>query len=346
MIRVLVVEDSPTVSLLIKSILNSDPDIMVIDCAKNGEEGVAKTLSLNPDLITMDIHMPGIDGFEATRRIMALKPKPIIVVTSSMNHKEVNLSFKALEAGALAIVEKPSGPGNPRFDFIVNELIRVVKLMNEVKVVGRRINTRPLQGPIPVHKANQVPEIIGIAASTGGPAALATILCNFPSKITLPILIVQHISTGFDEGLAEWLSTVSVHNVSLAKNGQPIVDGQIYIAPQGSHMGVNKNKQIILDAHTGNIGSFRPSATYLFNSIAHSYGSNAIGVVLTGMGNDGSTGLISLHAAGGYVIAQDEASCVVYGMPGSAVAAGIVDLILPLDHIAITLTNLMNGGKP
>ncbi|MCE1253728.1 MAG: chemotaxis-specific protein-glutamate methyltransferase CheB [Anaerolineae bacterium] len=341
MIKVLIVEDSPTLCLLIKSILEADPEIKVIDIAHNGEEGVLKTVTLNPDLVTMDIHMPGIDGFEATRRIMAQTPRPIIIVTSSLDQNEVKLSFRALEAGALVVIEKPSGPNSPRFQQTSQELIKMVKLMADVKVVGRRFNGKKTAPFVPPPLIKSIPEIIGIGVSTGGPAALATILGNMPLDFRIPILIVQHIAVGFDEGLAEWLSSVTRRKVSLAINGQAINKNDILIAPQGKHMGVDGTRHIILDYKSEAIGAFRPSASYLFHSIARVYGSRAVGLILTGMGNDGTSGLLSIHAAGGFVIAQNEATSVVYGMPGSAVAAGAVDQVLPLDQIAPTLTKLL-----
>ncbi len=341
MIRVLVVEDLPTVCLLLKSILDSDPDITVIDTAQNGEEGLRKTLALNPDLITMDVHMPGMDGFEATRRIMAQMPKPIVIVTGSVDPHEVKLSFQVLEAGALAVVEKPSGPGNPNFQEDVKELIKTIKIMADVKVVGRRSSSRPQKLSTASFKAAGQVELIAIGASTGGPAALSTVLSGLPVDFPKPILIVQHISAGFEVGLAEWLSSITHRRVVLAQDGQPLSTGQVLVAPQGKHLGVSAAKHVMLDSHTEAIGSFRPSVTYLFQSVARAYGSHAVGVILTGMGSDGTPGLSAFHKAGGHVIAQDEASCVVYGMPGAAVAAGAVDQILPLDRIAGALSVLL-----
>jgi two-component system chemotaxis response regulator CheB len=349
MIRVLIVEDSPTVCLLLKSILDSDPDITVIDTASSGEEGLRKTLALNPDLVTMDVHMPGIDGFETTRRIMAQTPKPIIIVTGSIDPREVKLSFHALEAGALAVVEKPSGPGSPKFQHDAKELIKAVKLMADVKVVGQRLSSRP-QRPVAVSirpkPVGQI-DLIAIGASTGGPAALFTVLNGLPLNFPVPILIVQHISLGFDVGLAEWLSSTTRHGVTLARDGQLLAAGQVLIAPQGTHLGVNGTKRVLLDARTDAIGSFRPSVTYLFESVARVYGSRAVGVILTGMGMDGAAGLPAFHEAGGYIIAQDEASSVVYGMPRAAVATGVVDQVLPLNRIAGTLSVLLQmENKP
>jgi two-component system chemotaxis response regulator CheB len=340
MIRVLIVEDSPTVILLLKSVLDADPDIQVVGVARNGEEGLQKVLEVNPDLITMDIHMPGMDGFETTRRIMAQNPRPIVIVTASMDPSEVKRSFQALEAGALAMVEKPAGPTDPRFAVQVKELIRTIKLMADIKVVGRRTVVRPGRPARTTAQLPSIVEMIAVAASTGGPAALSHLLSRLPILST-PMLIVQHISNGFDSGLADWLSATTGHRVTLARDGQMLTAGQILLAPQGAHLGVSAGKRVVLDTTTAPVGPFRPSATYLFQSVARVYGLRAVGVILTGMGRDGVDGLWSLHEAGGYVIAQDESSSVVYGMPGAAAQAGIVDQVLPLDRIANALMKLL-----
>jgi two-component system chemotaxis response regulator CheB len=342
MIRVLIVDDSPTVALLLRAILNADPEITVVATARSGEEGVRMTLSLNPDLVTMDVHLPGIDGYEATRRIMATRPTPIVIVTASFEPDQIQRSFQALEAGALAVVRKPVGPGHAGFHAAGEELVKMVKTMATVKVVGQRTGRRSTFAPSQaVNPPAGAVDVVAIGASTGGPAALATVLGGVPANCPVPMLIVQHISAGFDAGLVEWLSTVTQHKVALAQDGQSLAPGQVLVAPQGKHMGVSMSRRIRLDGESAAIGAFRPSVTYLFSSLAKSYGSRAVGVILTGMGNDGSAGLVELHKAGGYVLAQDEASCVVYGMPGAAVAAGVVDRILPLNRIAEALFALL-----
>ena len=346
MIRVLIVEDSPTAALLLKIILESDPDIQVVGSANNGQAGLHKTKEIKPDLITMDIHMPGMDGFEATRRIMEECPTPIVIISSSFDPAEVKLSFETLEAGALAILPKPVGPGSPHYQSEAAELIQTIKLMAEIKVVRRRnFSSKPKALPPVFHIQDENIEIIAIAASTGGPTALASLLAELPGDIPVPILIVQHIAEGFDGGLAGWLGMGSKLTVKLAEDGQLLRAGQALIAPQGKQMGISSSKRIILDGRIAPIGGFCPSASYMFQSISRVYGSRAVGVVLTGMGSDGASGLVSLHNAGGRVIAQDEASCVVYGMPGAAVALGAVDMILPLNKISQELEKLYLPSK-
>ena len=347
MLRVLIVEDSLTSSLLLKTILESDPAIQVVGTAQDGIEGLQKALELRPDLITMDIHMPGQDGFETTRQIMARVPTPIVIVSASADASEVRLSMQSLEAGALAIIPKPSGPQHPRFKQQAEELIHTVKTMADVKVVGRRSPVVRLP-----KSASRLPaftrplELIAIAASTGGPAALTAILSGLPKPLPIPILIVQHIAAGFDRGLVEWLASVSGQPVRLARQNELLEPGQVLMAPQGVHLGVDERRQVTLDHYSPPLGGFRPSATYLFSSIARVYGARALGVTLTGMGVDGAAGLLELHQAGGRVLAQDEASCVVFGMPAAALALGAVDQIVPLLQIAAILAELETEAIP
>lgn len=344
MIRVLVVDDSPTVRLLLKSVLDSEPDINVVDTARNGNEAIQKTISLNPDLITMDIHMDGMDGFEATRLIMEKCPRPIVIVTSSFNPGEVRLSFQALKAGALALVEKPYGPSSPNFNENVEKLTHTIRLMVDVKVVSRR-QSYGQRKPSPLALSSEGHyEVLAIGASTGGPAALSILLNKLPVNFHSPILVVQHISEGFDNGLAKWLSISTNRNVVLAEDGQMLTNDLVLIAPQGKNMGVSKTKRIFLDGKKDSQSSaFCPSATFLFNSVTDVFGSEVVGVILTGMGNDGVDGLTAIHKAGGFVIAQDETSSVVYGMPRAAVEAGIVDKVLPLENISDALSILFKN---
>lgn len=343
MINILIVEDSTTACFLLKSILDSDENLRVIGTARNGEEGIQKTLALNPDLVTMDIHMPGMDGFETTRRIMAQKPKPIVIVSTSIDPEDIKISFKALEAGALAVVAKPSGPGSKKFEHDATHLIETVKLMAEVKVVGRRTHISPPKIPLLPTKVTAKPvELIAMGASTGGPAALSAILTALPVNLSVPILIVQHITEGFDQSMADWLTAVTHHRVQLAQDGQLLCPGLVLFAPRGKHLGVSSGRRIVLDS-SDPINTFRPSITYLFQSLAGVYGPRAVGVILTGMGSDGALGLVEFHKAGGYVIAQDEATSEIFSMPGTAIASGAVDQVLPLNDIPNALNAILQA---
>jgi len=339
MIRVLIVEDSPTSALLLKSILTSDPGIEVLAIATSGEEAVRKASSLDPDLVTMDIHLGAMDGFEATRRILAQKPRPIVIVSATVDPDDVLLSIEALAAGALSVMPKPPGSRSPLYRKSAEELISTVRLMAEVKMVGRRAPAKPTWRPSAPFRIGRDAELLAIGASTGGPAALATILAGLPPSFPLPILIVQHITENFDRGLADWLSVATSRRVDLAQHGQPLGSGQVLIGPSGAHLGVDVSRRVILDTRSGAVGGFRPSATYLFESV-WVYGASAVGLILTGMGSDGAQGLAALRRAGGLVLAQDAASCVVNGMPAAAAALGIVDRTIDLADIAPALSAL------
>lgn len=344
MIRVLVAEDSLTVRELLVEILESDPEIRVVGRAKNGAEAVELAARLKPDLITMDVHMPVMDGFEATKEIMVQAPRPIILVSSSASPEDVGLSFHALRAGALMVVAKPDNPQSALFDGHREQFLAMVKAMSQVKVVRRWAPRAP--GVTPPGRPQRVPDpglrLVAIAASTGGPAALQRILAHLPGDFPVPILVVQHIATGFVEGLANWLGTSCNLRVKVAEPGELLRERSVLLAPDGHHLGVGRDGRIVItDAPP--VSGFRPSGTYLFESVAQAYGASVVAVILTGMGNDGVAGLKSVKAAGGVVLAQDEATSVVYGMPREAVAAGVVDAILPIDAVAVKLVQLAQG---
>ncbi len=342
MIRVLVVEDSLTSQALLKSLLESDPEIQVIDTASNGEEGVRKAAALLPDLITMDIRMPVMDGFEATRRIMAECPTPIVVVSASVGAPDLKITFNALNAGALDVVEKPSGFENANAETMREKLVTTVKLMAEIKVIRRRA-LLPLAQPAalvrrPLHRERPT-AVIAMGASTGGPAALNTIFKSLPRGFAIPIIVVQHISSGFTKGLVEWLHAESLLPMTVVSGERRIESGNIYFAPDDQHLVFTSRG--VLNVHLDpSVSHVRPSATVLFNSVARNYGAEAAGVLLTGMGDDGAVGLEAMHRRGAVTFAQDEATSIVYGMPGVAARLGAVDQILPLESIASALVVL------
>lgn len=342
MIRVLVAEDSVTVRELLVAILESDPEIRVVGQAKNGVEAVELANRLRPHLITMDVHMPLMDGLEATKEIMVQAPTPIIIVSSSASGPDVELSLNALRAGALMLVAKPDDPQSPLFDGRQGQFVTMVKAMADVKVVRRwsrrtAAAARPREPPTTISRRPL--RVVAVAASTGGPAGLQQILQALPPDFPVPILAVQHIAQGFVEGLATWLNSSCGLRVMVAEHQVPLRARTVFLAPDDRHLGVGRSGGVELsDAQP--IDGFRPSATYLFESVARAFGSGVLGVVLTGMGKDGVAGLHTLKAQGGQVIAQDEASSVVYGMPGETVAAGLADAVLPLEEIARKLQEL------
>ena len=340
-LRALVVEDSPVARRLMVHILNEDPDIEVVAEAADGREAVHWTARCRPDVIVMDVVMPTMNGLEATRTIMSETPTPIVLVTSSYDPAG-GMSFDALQAGALVLLPKPPGPQAGTFGQEAAGFRMTVKLMAEVKLVRRRRPRRPAPAPVAPPGARQV-EVVAIAASTGGPAALATILGRLPPTTPVPILIVQHITAGFHEGLVDWMASVSALEVRLARDGDQLRAGQVLFAPAEAHLGVDGRDRVALSADPP-IGGHRPSATHLFRSVAERYGGGAVGTILTGMGDDGVAGLRTLKEAGGLVLAQDESTSVVYGMPREAAVLGVVDRVLPVGEIACELISAWDGG--
>ena len=339
MIRVLVVEDSTTARTLLVSILRGDPAIEVVGEAKNGEEGVRLADRLRPDVVTMDVQMPILDGIQATKQIMEIAPTRVIVVSAS-HFDDVGASMEAIRAGALTVLDKPQGPGSPEFDDLAARLVDSVKSLAEVKVV-RRWAERPrdLSAPVVSLRAGGV-GLVAIATSTGGPAALHRILSRLPKTFGAPILVVQHIAVGFGKGFADWLATAGPLRVKIAGNGERLEPGVVYIAPDDLHLGVSDAKTV-LTSNKPSIAGFRPSGTFLFQSVAENFGSKAAGVVLTGMGTDGLDGLRALKAAGGVILAQDERSSVVYGMNAAAIEANLADEVLALEDVAARLVSLV-----
>jgi two-component system chemotaxis response regulator CheB len=346
MIRVVVAEDSLTVRELLVEILESDSEIRVVGQAKNGAEAVELAAELKPDLVTMDIHMPVLDGFEATKEIMVRAPTPILIVSSSASGREVELSLNAMRAGALMVIAKPDDPQSARFDGRRDELVAMAKAMARVKVVRRWATDAPraVRAPAAPVGARVAVRLVAIAASTGGPAALQRILAALPRSFAAPILIVQHIATGFVAGLADWLSASCNLRVRVAAHGERLSERVVLIAPDDRQLGVTRDGRVVV-ADAPPVNGFRPSGTYLFAAAAQAFGPAVAAVILTGMGNDGVEGLRAVKAAGGHVLAQDESSSVVYGMPGEAAAAGIVDAVLAVDEIASRLVDLVRGGE-
>lgn len=346
MIKVLVVEDSPTVREFLVHVLGSDPGIRVIGTANDGEQAIAAIKRDRPDVITMDVHMPKMDGIEATRRIMETFPMPIVIVSGSEDTHENTLTFRAMEAGALAVLGRPPGIGQPGHERVVKELVQTVKLMAEVKVV-RRWPKRHLDPVVPLPAkapGTGAAKVIAIGASTGGPPVLQTILAMLPKNFPLPVLIVQHISAGFTVSFADWLAASSGLPVHVATHGELILPGHVYLAPDERQMKVDRGGKIILTVDAPESG-VRPSVSYLFRSLAEVYGGDVIAGLLTGMGRDGADELLRLKEAGAITFAQDKESSVVHGMPGEAIKLNAATYVLAPEKIAAVLTNLANNGK-
>lgn len=342
MINVLIVDDSPTARELLAHVLTSDPQVRVAGFAANGLEAVRAVAGIAPDIITMDLHMPKMDGLEATRRIMAENPKPIVIVSASAQVKDVAFSFKATEAGALAVVHRPRGPSHPEYEASVRELLQTVKLMSEVKVVSRKPCTRkPIETQMAAQTASsrKTIKIAAIGSSTGGPPVLQCILSALPRSLSFPICIVQHIARGFTEGFVEWLKSTTGFPLHIAAHRELLRPGHAYLAPDDFHMGVKNGLQAVLSSEPPENG-LRPSISHLFHSVAQAYGPNAAGVLLTGMGNDGAYDLKLMRDRGAVTVAQDKDSSVIHGMPGAAIELGAAAHVLPPEGIATLLTQL------
>ncbi|MEJ0000261.1 MAG: chemotaxis-specific protein-glutamate methyltransferase CheB [Verrucomicrobiota bacterium] len=342
MIKVLIVEDSAVVAEYLSALLGAEPNLQVVGVASDGHEALEAVRRTRPDVITMDIHMPRVDGFEATRGIMENCPTPIVIVSGSTDADEVATHFRALEAGALAVVARPKGPGAGGNG--ARELVDAVKLMSEVKVVKRWVRgpASPRRGagsgvklvapPAPVR-------VVVIGASTGGPLALQAILSGLRRDLPVPVLAVQHMTPGFTQGFVEWLSTSTGFPVRQARDGESPQAGHVYIAPDNWQMGIAGDHRIVLRDDPRENG-MRPSVSYLFRSALKVHGAGAVGVLLTGMGEDGVRELRQLREAGAVTIAQDKESSVVYGMPGQAVLTGAAVHVLPPGRIARALGSI------
>jgi len=347
MIRVLVAEDSPVAQQFLVHILSSDNEIQIVGTASDGDEAVEAVKRLKPHVITMDINMPKMNGYQATRRIMESNPTPIVMVTASYDQKEAARTFKALEAGAVTIIRKPEGIGHPDYEASTKELIQTVKMMSEVKVILRLPHLQRSRATAP---ATAVPEvkpkteikIVAIGTSTGGPVVVQTILSGLPVDFPLPVLIVQHIADGFVGGYSDWLARTTGFPVSVASHGDAILPGHAYVAPSGWHMGVRGNGRIVLSSRRRE-NDVCPSISHLFHSVVGAFGVNAIGILLTGMGKDGAAELKQMKDMGATTIVQDEASSVVHGMPGEAIKISAATYVLAPEKIAALLASLVKG---
>ncbi|MDM8520832.1 chemotaxis-specific protein-glutamate methyltransferase CheB [Anaerolineales bacterium HSG6] len=346
-IRVLIVEDSFSYRELLATIFQSTPDMEVVGKARDGLEGIDLAMRLKPDIVTMDIHMPNMDGFEATRQIMTKQPCPIIMISASFDPSQRHLTFEALRAGALSIIDKPTLFAPPQE---LEKMVTQVRLMSEVKVVRRWSSstitpTQTVHTPVSAPPVQAIkPRIVAIAASTGGPGLLARILAKLPANFPVSVLIVQHITPGFGIGLVEWLNQQTPLDVVIATEGHYPKRGQVVVAPDEYHLELNGQGRLTLH-QAPPLHGVRPAADYTFKSVAKYYGRRAVGVILTGMGRDGAEGLLEMHNAGAHTIAQDKESSVVFGMPAVAIELGAVIQVLPDTKIATTLNSLCRPEK-
>ncbi len=347
--RVLVVEDSTFMRRVLESIFNSDDQLQVVGHATDGREAIAMAESLKPDVITMDLNMPHMDGLQATAHIMTTNPRPIVVV-SSETREGADKTLKALELGAIEFVTKPSAGIDLDMQSAKEELIRKVRMAAKVRVVrtASRIVTAVQgtgSGPAaPVQRVQLAPStpivpaelrfpVVVLAASTGGPATVMRMAPGFTRDFPAAVFLVQHMPAAFTTQYALQLAEFTGVRVKEAEAGESVRPGTLYICPGGQHLQVTPTGRIQLDSTTGRIEGYLPNIDVTMESIAAYAGAMSIAVVLTGMGSDGARGARAIKSAGGLVLAQDEATCVIFGMPAEAIKAGVVDQVLGIDDI-------------
>lgn len=347
MIKVMIVEDSPTSREHLRLILESDPGIRVCAHAANGLLALEALRSEHPDLILMDINMPQMDGYTATGKILELYPVPIVICSSIWQPGETVMTFKAIEAGAVTALAKPPGPGHPFYKKAADSLIRTVKLMAEVKIIRHRAKPSSVATPPPVpalpRAGSTVVDLVVIGASTGGPPALKSLLAVLPASFPAPIVIVQHIADGFLEGFAAWLGSEITLKIMVAQHNCPLDAATVYLIPNNTQASVDKQR-ILLDSTAPAVNTLKPSASYLFRSVATTHGNRAVGILLTGMGCDGAAELKMMRDRGAVTFAQDMASSVVHGMPGEAIKLGGACHVLPPGQIGQALIKMT--GRP
>jgi two-component system, chemotaxis family, protein-glutamate methylesterase/glutaminase len=340
-IKVLVADDSTVTRMFLVHLLESDPQICVVGAVGDGSAALDFVIKNKPDVVLMDVHMPHMDGFEATRHIMETQAVPIIICSATANAKDMDTAFRAMEAGAIACIEKPIGRDHEGFETLAANLLETVKLMSEVRVVRRSARIRTAAVRRTEQQASAEIRLIGIGASTGGPPVLQTILAGLPKDFTAPLLVVQHIARGFLTGMAEWLNNTTSLQVQVASHGIYPQPGHVYLAPDDFHMGVGAGGEIILTREEPE-SHLRPAVAFLFRTLATVYGPNAMGILLTGMGKDGAEELKLMKNRGAVTIAQDRESSAVHGMPGAAIALKAATHVLAADKIADMLAGLVS----
>ena len=354
-IRVMIVEDSWPVREMLEHIIGADPRLEVVASVASAEDALKKLHQIAPDVISMDIRLPGMNGFEATKRIMAERPTPIVVVSASVESEDLQISMNALRAGALTVMEKPVGASHQHYAELAGRLCTQLVIMSQVRVIRQRARRTPgLPPPLTGERAAGATahagrghgsfQMLGVVASTGGPNALVKFLVGLGRNLPIPILLVQHITPSFLKGFVAWLNGVSPMPVFEATEGQVPKPGSVYVAPADRHLALERGALRLNDGALVSVQ--RPSGTVLFRSMARSLGGNCIGVLLTGMGDDGAIGLGDIREAGGYTIAEDESTAVVFGMPAAAINMGAACEALPLDEIAPRVLELLLAPAP
>lgn len=336
-IRVLVGDDSPTMASALAALLTEDARLEVVGCAGDGQRAVTLARLLRPDVITMDLLLPGLDGTAAIERIMMEVPTRILVVSGMVDEGRASLGFEAMRAGALELIGKPSVTSGEELRRWGRQLAQSVCLVSEIPVVTRRPRAAPALPPAGSARV----DVFALVASTGGPPALAEILARLPASLAAPLLVAQHMQVGFTAGLVRWLSGLTPLKVRVAREGERFEPGSVYLAPDAHDLGVGVGGSARLSRTRGGPC---PSGDVLLEALARVYGWRAGGAVLTGMGEDGARGLLSLRQAGGLTLAQDEASSVVFGMPRVALQLRAAERTVALGEVADCIQEACSGG--
>ena len=349
--RVLVVDDSAFMRRLISEMVESRPEFLVVGTARDGADALAKVRTLRPDIVTLDIEMPAVDGLTALSRIMEEMPRPVVMLSAAGSPENNSLTIRALELGAIEFVRKPSGPVSIDLVSVRAELLRALDAASLVRVSPSQPTLRMERTEVPraAEKRQSVTahSAVVIAASTGGPKALSEVVAHFPETLDAAVLVVQHMPGDFLASLAQRLSQLGTFPVAVARDDEPVMTGRVYLAPGDRHMTVvlKGHRPIIRIDRGPAICGVRPSADPLFTSAAVVFKENLVGVVLTGMGRDGSEGLRAVRAAGGAAIVQDRASSIIYGMPRSALAAAGADRVVAPRLVGTAATELLSSRR-
>lgn len=349
MIRVVLVDDSPSVRAVLRRFFAKTSDIQVVGEAEDGAQALRAVLDFQPQVVVMDLQMPVMDGYSAIEQIMAVRPTPIVVLSSRANRNQMQTAFEAMRRGALEVLPKPED--TPSWQHLAESLPGTVRAIIEAQAQPRpkrpRGGAEPearQTGPTPVFSATQELRWVAIGASTGGPAALREFLEEVPADAPVGFVVVQHIASGFELGLADWLNKEFPFDVRLARDGEILRKGALRLAPGGSHLRLEAGGVLRLDTQSPPRRGHRPSVDDLFFSCAESCPREVAGVILTGMGSDGVDGLLALRKAGGLTMAQDEASSIVFGMPRVALERGAADIALPPRALAHALARVWGKG--
>jgi len=347
-IKVLIIEDSVSVQKLLSHIISSDPEMIITGIASDGYEGLEMIQKERPDVITMDMDMPRMDGETTTRKIMEEDPIPIIVITASLSARDVRKSYRAIDAGALSVIQKPPGLGHRDYEQIAAALLKMIRAYASVTLVTRRTgrthvsdpDLNPGQEQQRIFKDGEI-RFVALGASTGGPPVIKEILTGIPKSFDFSVIVVQHIAEGFIEGFADWLGKATGHEITISSHGAKIEAGRIYVASAGADTIITGNRRFVVEK-SDNYSPVSPSVDKLFYSLADHFGKQSLGVLLTGMGKDGAKGLLSLKEAGALTVTQDEETSTIYGMPGEGQRIGASKYSLSVSEITQMISGVIN----